>query len=121
VLEDYFIIQQCAPKNITVGMKITRGLVMSLFKESLKSKKKKKHYFLTPSFSAVFGRMIQSLFKEKRIDGSGENGSKFFPRFIWRLCILHNVFLTSKKPDRSALFPTLLKELSTNKLTLLKK
>jgi hypothetical protein len=111
VLGDYFIIQQCASLNITVGMKMTR---CGHDTKTLLSEKTVFHY---TRFRAVFGRMIQFLSKGKRIDGSGRNGRKFFPRFIWRLCILLNVFQTSKttKFDTSAQFPIHLKELNTSK------
>jgi hypothetical protein len=97
VLGDYFIIQQCAPLNITVGMKMTRCGHEPIYKNFTIGK----DGFRSTHFRAVSGKTIQSLFKERHIDGSGENGRKFFPRFIWRLCIFPNDFRTlkTKRPD----------------------
>ncbi len=115
VLGDYFIIQQCASRNITVGMKMTRCGHEPIYKNFPIGK----DGFFYTHFKAVFGKTIQSLFMERRIDGLEKNGRKSFPRFIWRLCILLNDFRTSKtkRPDMWAPFWTHLRELSMSRPT----
>lgn len=60
VLEDYFIIQQCAPKNLTIGMKTTRCSHEPIYK----TLRLEKTVFRYISSKVVFRKMIQSLSKK---------------------------------------------------------
>ena len=105
--------QQCASLNITVGMKITRCGHEPIYKNFTIGK----DGFSLHPFQRCFWKDDTISLQGKTYRWIGEKWTKIFLLSIWRLCILLNVFRTSKTTmlDISAQFLTHLKGLNTSK------
>ncbi len=113
VIGEYFMIQQCTSLNITVGIKMTRCGHEPIYKNFTIGK----DGFSLHPFQSCFWKDDTISLQGKAYRWIEKNGRKFFPRPIWRLCILLNVFRTSKttKLNISAQYLTHLKGLNTSK------